>query len=48
MDQDDVQYLVEMSKSLAEMNGKLSILCERIAAHEARISHLEDSRCMAS
>lgn len=44
MDQDDVKYLVEMSKSLAEMNGKMTMLCERIAAHEARISHLEDKQ----
>lgn len=42
MDEDDVKYLVDMAKSLAEMNGKMTMLCERIAAHEARISHLED------
>ena len=42
MNDDDVKYLVDMAKSLAEMNGKMTILCDRIAAHEARIAHLED------
>ena len=42
MNDDDVKYLVDMAKSLAEMNGKMTILCDRIAAHEARITHLED------
>ena len=36
------KYLVDMAKSLAEMNGKMTILCDRIAAHEARLTHLED------
>ena len=44
MDKDDVKYLIEMSNSLAEMNGKLTMLCESLAAHEARISHLEDNQ----
>ena len=39
---DDVKYLMDMAKSLAEMNGKMTILCDRIAAHEARLTHLED------
>lgn len=42
MSDDDAKYLVDMAKSLAEMNGKMTILCDRIAAHEARITHLED------
>ena len=44
MDKDDVKYLIEMSNSLAEMNGKLTMLCESLAAHEARISHLEEKQ----
>ena len=46
MDKDDVKYLIEMSNSLAEMNGKLTMLCESLAAHEARISHLEDKQAI--
>ena len=42
MSDDDAKYLVDMAKSLAEMNGKMTILCDRIAAHEARLTHLED------
>ena len=42
MSDDEAKYLVDMAKSLAEMNGKMTILCDRIAAHEARLSHLED------
>ena len=41
-DEDNLKYLVDMAKSLAEMNGKMTILCDRIAAHEARLTHLED------
>ena len=41
-DDDNLKYLVDMAKSLAEMNGKMTILCDRIAAHEARLTHLED------
>lgn len=44
MSDDDEKYLIDMAKSLAEMNGKMTILCDRIAAHEARITHLEDMR----
>ena len=36
-DDDNLKYLVDMAKSLAEMNGKMTILCDRIAEHEARI-----------
>lgn len=42
MSNDDAKYLVDMAKSLAEMNGKMTILCDRIAAHEARLTHLEE------
>lgn len=42
MSDDDAKYLVDMAKSLAEMNGKMTILCDRIAAHETRLSHLEE------
>lgn len=42
MNDDDVKYLVDMSRSLAEMNGKMTVLCDRIAAHEARLTHLEE------
>lgn len=42
MNDDDEKYLIDMAKSLAEMNGKMTILCDRIAAHEARLTHLED------
>ena len=42
MNDDDAKYLVDMAKSLAEMNGKMTILCDRIAAHEASLTHLED------
>lgn len=42
MSDDDEKYLIDMAKSLAEMNGKMTILCDRIAAHEARLTHLED------
>ena len=46
MSDDDAKYLVDMAKSLAEMNGKMTILCDRIAAHEARITHLEDRQTL--
>ena len=42
MSDDDEKYLIDMAKSLAEMNGKMTILCDRIAAHEARLTHLEE------
>ena len=44
MKEDDVKYLVEMSQSLAGINGKMTMLCDMIAAHEARIQHLEDKQ----
>ena len=43
-DDDNLKYLVEMSQSLAGINGKMSMLCDMIAAHEARIQHLEDKQ----
>ena len=44
MKDDDVKYLVAMSQSLAGINGKMTMLCDMIAAHEARIQHLEDKQ----
>ena len=44
MKDDDVKYLVEMSQSLAGINGKMTMLCDMIAAHEARLQHLEDKQ----
>lgn len=44
MNSDGVQYLLKMSETLAEMNGKMGQLCERLAAHEARITQLEQNR----
>ena len=41
---DNLKYLVEMSQSLAGINGKMTMLCDMIAAHEARIQHLEDKQ----
>ena len=43
-DEDNLKYLVEMSKSLAGINGKMTMLCDMIAAHETRIQHLEDKQ----
>ena len=43
-DDDNLKYLVEMSQSLAGINGKMSMLCDMIAAHEARLQHLEDKQ----
>lgn len=43
-DDDNLKYLVEMSQSLAGINGKMAMLCDMIAAHEARIQHLEDNQ----
>ena len=40
-DDENLKYLVEMSQSLAGINGKMTMLCNMIAAHEARIQHLE-------
>ena len=44
MDTDNVKYLIDMSNSLAGINGKMTMLCNMIAAHEARIQHLEDKQ----
>ena len=44
MKDDDVKYLVEMSQSLAGIDGKRTMLCDMIAAHEARLQHLEDKQ----
>ena len=43
-DDDNLKYLVEMSQSLAGINGKMTMLCDMIAAHETRIQHLEDKQ----
>ena len=43
-DDDNLKYLVDMSQSLAGINGKMTMLCDMIAAHEARIQHLEDNQ----
>ena len=43
-DDDNLKYLVEMSQSLAGINGKMTMLCSVIAAHETRIQHLEDKQ----
>ena len=43
-DDDNLKYLAEMSQSLAGINGKMTMLCNMIAAHETRIQHLEDKQ----
>ena len=43
-DDDNLKYLIEMSQSLAGINGKMTMLCNMIAAHETRIQHLEDKQ----
>ena len=43
-DDDNLKYLVEMSQSLAGINGKMTMLCDMIAAHESRIQHLEEKQ----
>ena len=43
-DDDNLKYLVEMSQSLAGINGKMTMLCDMIAAHETRIQHLEEKQ----
>ena len=45
-DDDNLKYLVEMSKSLAGINGKMTMLCNMIAAHETRIQHLEEKQAI--
>ena len=44
MDTDNVKYLIDMSNSLAGINGKMTMLCNMIAAHETRIQHLEEKQ----
>ena len=46
-DDEHLKYLVEMSQSLAGINGKMTMLCNMIAAHETRIQHLEDKQSQA-
>ena len=46
MDTDNVKYLIDMSNSLAGINGKMTMLCNMIAAHEARIQHLEEKQAI--
>ena len=43
-DDENLKYLVEMSKSLAGINGKMTMLCDMLAAHETRIQHLEEKQ----
>ena len=43
-DDDNLKYLVDMSQSLAGINGKMTMLCDMIAAHEARLQHLEEKQ----
>ena len=43
-DDENLKYLVDMAKSLAGINGKMTMLCNMIAAHETRIQHLEDKQ----
>ena len=43
-DDENLKYLVEMSQSLAGINGKMTMLCNMIAAHETRIQHLEEKQ----
>ena len=43
-DDDNLKYLVEMSQSLAGINGKMTMLCNMIAAHETRLQHLEEKQ----
>ena len=44
MDTDNVKYLIDMSNSLAGINGKMTMLCNMIAAHETRLQHLEENQ----
>ena len=43
-DDENLKYLVDMAQSLAGINGKMTMLCDMIAAHETRIQHLEDKQ----
>lgn len=46
MDTDNVKYLIDMSNSLAGINGKMTMLCNMLAAHETRIQHLEEKQAI--
>ena len=43
---ENLKYLVDMSNSLAGINGKMTMLCNMIAAHETRIQHLEEKQAI--
>ena len=43
-DDENLKYLVDMAQSLAGINGKMTMLCNMIAAHETRIQHLEEKQ----
>ena len=43
-DDENLKYLVDMAQSLAGINGKMTMLCNMISAHETRIQHLEDKQ----
>ena len=43
-DDDNLKYLIEMSQSLAGINGKMTMLCDMLTAHEARLQHLEENQ----
>ena len=45
-DDDNLKYLMEMSQSLAGINGKMTMLCDMISAHESRIQHLEEKQAI--
>ena len=45
-DDENLKYLVEMAQSLAGINGKMTMLCDMIAAHETRIQHLEEKQAI--
>ena len=43
-DDENLKYLVDMAQSLAGINGKMTMLCNMIAAHETRLQHLEEKQ----
>ena len=43
---ENLKYLVEMTQSLAGINGKMTMLCNMLAAHETRIQHLEEKQAI--
>ena len=45
-DDENLKYLVDMAQSLAGINGKMTMLCNMIAAHETRIQHLEEKQAI--